>query len=140
VNPQVWQVDNGLPRANRHRCAQAASTTSNQAASLSHLLQPDQRQGLGSGERRAETSENNTTGHCGATLQVYSKPWQWTGVMVRLKGWIRWCQQLEVRVGELLPDQPVPLLKHRRELSRKAAITLWNDKRKAGWASCGPRW
>ena len=34
--------------------------------------------------------------------------------------WDRWCQQLEVTVGERLPDQPVPLLKKRLELSREA--------------------
>ena len=54
--------------------------------------------------------------------------------------WDRWCQQLEVTVGELLPGEPVPLLKHRRELSREAAINLWGEKRKEGWASCGPQW
>ena len=54
--------------------------------------------------------------------------------------WDRWCQQLEVITGELLPGEPVPLLKHRRELSRDAAITLWSDKCKAGWIACGPQW
>ena len=54
--------------------------------------------------------------------------------------WDRWCQQLEVITGELLPGEPVPLLKHRRELSREAAIKLWSDKRKAGWIACGPQW
>ncbi|MCX5946949.1 MAG: DUF1651 domain-containing protein [Cyanobacteria bacterium] len=54
--------------------------------------------------------------------------------------WDRWCQQLEVTVGELLTGEPVPLLKHRRELSREAAIELWSDKRKAGWIACGPQW
>jgi hypothetical protein len=33
--------------------------------------------------------------------------------------WDRWSQQLEVTVGELLPDQPVPLLKSRLDLSRE---------------------
>ncbi len=33
--------------------------------------------------------------------------------------WKRWSQQLEVTVGELLADQPVPLLKKRWELSRQ---------------------
>ena len=37
----------------------------------------------------------------------------------------RWSQQLEVTVGELLPGQPVPLPKHRGELSREAAIKPW---------------
>ena len=54
--------------------------------------------------------------------------------------WDRWTQRLEVTVGELLPGEPVPLLKHRRELSREAAIKLWSDKRKAGWIACGPQW
>ncbi|MFZ0406730.1 MAG: DUF1651 domain-containing protein [Cyanobium sp.] len=54
--------------------------------------------------------------------------------------WERWCQELEVITGELLPGEPVPLLKHRRELSREAAIKLWRDKRKAGWIVCGPQW
>ena len=47
--------------------------------------------------------------------------------------WDRWCQQLEVTVGELLPDQPVPLLKRRLELSREEALKLWSEKRKEGW-------
>ena len=34
--------------------------------------------------------------------------------------WDRWSKRLEVTVGELLPDQPVPLLKKRLELSREA--------------------
>jgi len=48
--------------------------------------------------------------------------------------WDRWSQQLEVTVGELLPDQPVPLLKRRLELRREEALKLWAEKRKAGWA------
>jgi len=39
--------------------------------------------------------------------------------------WDRWSQQLEVTVGELLPGQPVPLLKRRLELSREEALKLW---------------
>jgi Protein of unknown function (DUF1651) len=58
----------------------------------------------------------------------------------RPSSWDRWCQLLEVTVGELLPGEPVPLLNHRRELSREAAIKLWSDKRKAGWIACGPQW
>jgi hypothetical protein len=54
--------------------------------------------------------------------------------------WDRWCQQLEVITRELLPGEAVPLLKHRRELSSEAAIKLCSEKRKAGWASCGPQW
>jgi len=38
--------------------------------------------------------------------------------------WDRWCQQVEVITGELLPGEPVPLLKHRGGLSREAAIKL----------------
>lgn len=45
-------------------------------------------------------------------------------------GWDRLCQQLGVTVGELLPDQPVPLLKKRLELSRKEALKLWSEKHK----------
>ena len=47
--------------------------------------------------------------------------------------WDRWSQQLEVTVGELLPDQPVPLLKKRLELSREEALKLWSEKRNQGW-------
>ena len=54
--------------------------------------------------------------------------------------WDRWSQQLEVTVGELLPDQPVPLLKRRLELSREEAIKLWASKRKEGWQSTEPLW
>ena len=54
--------------------------------------------------------------------------------------WDRWSQQLEVTVGELLPDQPVPLLKRRLELSREEAIKLWAEKRKQGWQITEPRW
>jgi hypothetical protein len=52
----------------------------------------------------------------------------------------RWCQQLEVMVGELLPDQPVPLLKKRLELSREQALKLWSEKRKEGWQTTAPQW
>ena len=54
--------------------------------------------------------------------------------------WDRWCQQLEVTVGELLPDQPVPLLKRRLELSREEALKLWSEKRKEGWQPTKPQW
>jgi len=50
--------------------------------------------------------------------------------------WDRWSQQLEVTVGELLPDQPVPLLKRRWELSREEALRLWSEKRREGWQVC----
>jgi hypothetical protein len=35
-------------------------------------------------------------------------------------------------VGELLPDQPVPLLKRCLELRRVEALKLWSEKRKEG--------
>jgi hypothetical protein len=54
--------------------------------------------------------------------------------------WDRWCQQLEVTVGELLPDQPVPLLKKRLEISREEALRLWVEKRAEGWRACSPQW
>jgi hypothetical protein len=47
--------------------------------------------------------------------------------------WDRWSQQLEVTVGELLPDQPVPLLKQRPELSREEALKLWAERGQQGW-------
>ena len=54
--------------------------------------------------------------------------------------WDRWSQQLEVTVGELLPDQPVPLLKRRLELSREEAIKLWSEKRNQGWQPTTAQW
>jgi Protein of unknown function (DUF1651) len=54
--------------------------------------------------------------------------------------WDRWSQQLEITVGELLPDQPVPLLKRRLELSREEALKLWAEKRQQGWQACPPQW
>jgi len=54
--------------------------------------------------------------------------------------WDRWSQQLEVTVGELLPDQPVPLLKRRIELSREEALKLWTEKKQQGWQVCQPKW
>jgi hypothetical protein len=54
--------------------------------------------------------------------------------------WDRWCQQLEVTVGELLPDQPVPLLKRRLELDREEALKLWSEKRQVAWQACPPQW
>jgi hypothetical protein len=52
----------------------------------------------------------------------------------------RWSQSLELIVGELLPDQPVPLLKRRKQLSREQAIRLWAEKRAQGWQPCPPQW
>jgi hypothetical protein len=43
-------------------------------------------------------------------------------------------------VGELLPDQPVPLLKRRLELSREEAIKLWAEKKQQGWQITAPLW
>ncbi len=54
--------------------------------------------------------------------------------------WDRWAQRLEVTVGELLPDQPVPLLKRRLELSREDARKLWAQKKQQGWRPCSPQW
>ncbi len=51
--------------------------------------------------------------------------------------WDRWSQRLEVTVGELLPNQPVPLLKRRLELSREEARKLW--PRSASRAGSRPR-
>jgi hypothetical protein len=52
----------------------------------------------------------------------------------------RQMQRLEIITGELLPDQEIPLLKSRRELSRAEALKLWEEKRKAGWKPCSPQW
>ena len=52
----------------------------------------------------------------------------------------RWSQMLEITSGELLPDQTIPLLKRRTELSRAEALQLWAQKRKAGWTPCSPQW
>ena len=54
--------------------------------------------------------------------------------------WDRWSQRLEVTVGELLPDQPVPLLKRRQELSREEVLKLWSEKRKQGWQPTTAQW
>ena len=54
--------------------------------------------------------------------------------------WERLVQFLEITTGELLPDQEIPLLKSRRELSRAESLKLWQEKRQAGWAPCNPKW
>jgi hypothetical protein len=54
--------------------------------------------------------------------------------------WDRWVQLLEVTHGELIPGEPVPLLKRREELTREEAIKLWNQKRQQGWRICPPQW
>ena len=56
---------------------------------------------------------------------------------------VRWdysSQRLEIISGELLTEEPIPLLKHRRELSRKEAVQLWSERRKEGWSPCPPQW
>jgi len=52
----------------------------------------------------------------------------------------RWSQSLEVTLGELIPGEPAPLLKRRRELTREQAIKLWAQKRQQGWRACSPQW
>jgi hypothetical protein len=52
----------------------------------------------------------------------------------------RWNQALEITVGELIPGEPVPLLKRRMELRREDAIRLWRQKRQQGWRPCPPQW
>jgi hypothetical protein len=54
--------------------------------------------------------------------------------------WERQVQLLEISTGELLPDQEIPLLKRRQELRRAEALSLWGEKRKAGWVPCSPQW
>lgn len=54
--------------------------------------------------------------------------------------WERLVQLLEITSGELLPDQEVPLLKSRRELTRAEALKLWQEKRQARWTPCSPQW
>ncbi|MFN6339213.1 MAG: DUF1651 domain-containing protein [Cyanobacteriota bacterium] len=54
--------------------------------------------------------------------------------------WDKWAQTLEVTFGELCPRHPVPLLRHRREISREEAIQLWSRLRREGWRPCPPQW
>ena len=54
--------------------------------------------------------------------------------------WDCWSQRLEVTVGELLPNHPVPLLKRRLELSREEARKLWVEKRQQGWQPTTAQW
>ena len=54
--------------------------------------------------------------------------------------WNQWQQQLEITSGELLPDQPVPLLQRRARLSRGRAVELWRQRLAEGWRPCGPQW
>jgi hypothetical protein len=64
------------------------------------------------------------------TLPIHTGAWAHTPLV----------QLLEITTGELLPDQEIPLLKSRRELSRAEALKLWAEKRKAGWVPCSPQW
>ncbi|WP_259727411.1 DUF1651 domain-containing protein [Synechococcus sp. CS-1326] len=54
--------------------------------------------------------------------------------------WERTYQRLEITSGEVLPDQEIPLLKSRWELSRAEALKLWAEKRQRGWRLCSPKW
>ncbi|CAK6688988.1 hypothetical protein BBFGKLBO_00525 [Synechococcus sp. CBW1107] len=54
--------------------------------------------------------------------------------------WDRHIQRLEITSGELLPGEPVPLLKNRREISRDEALKLWAAKRQECWRPCQPQW
>lgn len=54
--------------------------------------------------------------------------------------WERTYQRLEITSGELLPGEPVPLLKNRWEISRDDALNLWVSKRQEGWKPCEPQW
>jgi hypothetical protein len=61
-------------------------------------------------------------------------------VRFRRTCWERLVQLLEITSGELLPDQEIPLLKSRRELSRAGALKFWAEKRKTVWSPCSPQW
>ncbi|MFM7547585.1 MAG: DUF1651 domain-containing protein [Cyanobacteriota bacterium] len=52
----------------------------------------------------------------------------------------RWEQILEVTDGELIPGEPAPLLKRRRQLTREEAISLWSRLCRQGWKPCPPQW
>ena len=54
--------------------------------------------------------------------------------------WDRHIQRLEITSGELLPGEPVPLLKNRREISRDEALKLWTARRQEGWRTTQPQW
>jgi hypothetical protein len=76
-------------------------------------------------------------------MAVVKEAWLSDGRQVlhfRPSRWDSWSQQLEVTVGELLPDQPVPLLKRRLELSREEALKLWVEKRQQGWQTTTAQW
>jgi hypothetical protein len=52
----------------------------------------------------------------------------------------RFSQALVITAGELMLNGEPPLLKRREELTREQAITLWKQKRQAGWQACSPQW
>jgi hypothetical protein len=54
--------------------------------------------------------------------------------------WEQISQRLEITSGELLPEQPVPLLKRRMEVNREEALGLWAEKKGAGWQACALQW
>jgi hypothetical protein len=73
------------------------------------------------------------------------QPWGWLSdgrhvLRFRPTRWESRVQRLEITTGELLPDEAIPLLKSRRELSRAEALKLWSEKRQAGWKPCSPLW
>ncbi len=54
--------------------------------------------------------------------------------------WNQWQQELEITSGQLLADEPVPLLQRRVCLSRERAVELWRQRRSEGWTPCSPQW
>jgi len=82
-------------------------------------------------------------GACNRTPPSPKEAWISDGRQVlhfRPGRWDRWSQRLEVTVGELLPDQLVPLLKRRLQLSREQGLKLWAEKRKQGWQQTTAQW
>ena len=47
---------------------------------------------------------------------------------------------MEITSGEWLPEEPMPLLKRRLELSQEDAHKLWASKRKEAWQPTAPQW
>ena len=54
--------------------------------------------------------------------------------------WNHWQQELEITSGQVLRDQPVPLLQRRARLSRERAVELWRQRLAEGWKPCTPQW
>ncbi|WP_438983110.1 DUF1651 domain-containing protein [Vulcanococcus sp.] len=54
--------------------------------------------------------------------------------------WERWQQELEITSGQVLRDQPVPLLQRRMRMPRDQAIKLWRERVAKGWKPCAPQW